>query len=620
MNETQVFFDALFSQWLDRDLGEINIRAFKGKDVREIFTDSEERAVKESSKFSKEGFDVFTGINLRVSRKGTKDGVKYVTALHSEVDYGSEGHAKPSKHITYGEALTAIAKFPLQPSLIIHSGGGFHPYWLLKEAIYVPEIGADKIETIIKNISNILGGDTGTQDISRLLRVVGTYNYKIAGNPRAVTIIQNAGPRYELNDFAPYMEEPGESAQERFTGSWDGNLDTLKIPTAVKLIIKNGVPKGQRSEALYSAVCSLVKAGLGDTGIKTIILNNAIGEKAKEKGASCDRWLQSQIEKAKGFTREQPSKGKAKFCSLNDLEEEFSRDIDYLWRRHIPLGMPVTFNGREGDGKTTAVIQICNEILADNPDKIILWIASEGFVSDTINKMNILGCDRKRLILLKNNDGSFQFNFSLPSEAKQLDDAMRETGNKIIAVVIDSIRGITPFDDNDSKVKNVMMRLNSLVCDKSGASLIYIDHHKKGATSTTLDKAVGSTAKTAAVRRVFSVLPISGFVRKIECAKSNILGDRPVDLMAALSDERLYIYESEKGSESTVVGQAEKWLIKMFSKQTSYRASDLYERGKEFGFSDSTLKTAKGHLGISSSQGGVGTPWNWTCDRFKKDD
>ena len=188
----------------------------------------------------------------------------------------------------------------------------------------------------------------------------------------------------------------------------------------------------------------------------------------------------------------------------------------------------------------------------------------------------------------------------------------------MLAVFIDSIRGITPFDDNDSKIKNVMTALNSIVCDKHGAALIYIDHHKKGQAVTLLDRSVGTTAKTSAVRRVLSVVPVSTYVRKLSLAKSNILGENPPELLAALTDNDLVIYEAAEHTESSLVGQAQQWLIKMFSERDTYKVVDIYEAGQKLGFSSHTLKRAKEHLSIEAWRKPPGS-WFWTCRTFLRE-
>jgi archaellum biogenesis ATPase FlaH len=315
---------------------------------------------------------------------------------------------------------------------------------------------------------------------------------------------------------------------------------------------------------------------------------------------------------------------RARLMNLDELGECFEREVSYLYRSHIPNAMPIIINGREGEGKTTICVQIGSEILANGADhEVIIWVASEGFVSDTTAKMVKLGVDRRRFLVIQNANETHQFNFSLGYDRKQLDEALsecRDGGRRVLAVFIDSIRGIAPFDDNDSRIKNVLMDVNAIVCDKHKASLIYIDHFKKGEAKTLLDRSVGTTAKTAAVRRVFSVIPVSTFIRKIVIAKSNILGDMPPELMAALANDRLVICEATEKVEATVISQAEKWLIEMFSKKETYKVTDVYEAGEKAGFNVEVLRKAKQHLGVDVWNSGRGSAWYWTCKTFLSED
>ena len=52
-----------------------------------------------------------------------------------------------------------------------------------------------------------MGGDGGTHDISRVLRVPGTFNFKLPDNPREVTTIWMDGPKYSYDEFLWLAEE-----------------------------------------------------------------------------------------------------------------------------------------------------------------------------------------------------------------------------------------------------------------------------------------------------------------------------------------------------------------------------------------------------------------------------
>ena len=103
-------------------------------------------------------------------------------ALYSHVDYGQDGHKKKNKWQTKGEALATIKAFSLLPSILVHSGGGFQAYWLLREPLGLENGNYSHVEAIMKRLNLALGGDVGTQDISRILRLPGTLNMKLAGN------------------------------------------------------------------------------------------------------------------------------------------------------------------------------------------------------------------------------------------------------------------------------------------------------------------------------------------------------------------------------------------------------------------------------------------------------
>ena len=221
---------------------------------------------------------------------------------------------------------------------------------------------------------------------------------------------------------------------------------------------------------------------------------------------------------------EEPKKKGATLLGIDQLEKLFNEKINWLYRNIIPEALPIIINGREGEGKTTILLKMADEILSAHPEGIILWIASEGFVEDTKDKMQKLGVSN-RLKIVQHPNGTYQFRFTIQGDLQTIDRLLNETRKttRVLAVFIDSIRGITPYDDNDSRIKNPMMDLNGIVCDKHRASLIYIHHFKKGKDCSLLDRNTGPTSIASSVRAVFSVLPVSANVKKLVLAKANIL-------------------------------------------------------------------------------------------------
>ena len=186
------FFNTLFNSVLKNNLGDIEIRTFKPPSQH--FFSSEEEAAEKAYDLCTKGIDVYFGVNPRADKGGKKENVRWLGVFHSEVDYGTAGHKKSPNHQTYDEVLNLIRSFRPEPTLIVHSGGGFHCYWVLQNPLNVNEYGVEALETINKNLSLKLGGDAGTQDVSRVLRVSGTHNFKLPNNPRAVELISSSRP------------------------------------------------------------------------------------------------------------------------------------------------------------------------------------------------------------------------------------------------------------------------------------------------------------------------------------------------------------------------------------------------------------------------------------------
>ena len=196
------FLNTIFGEALKQGKGDIEIRTFpKGRPSTQFFCSSPISAAEKAFELCNEGIDVYFGVNPRTGKGGKKENIEWVSTFHAEIDYGTDGHRKKPLYSNYEETLEAINRFEYEPTLIIHSGGGLHCYWVLSSPIHVRETGVVQIEAINKKLSALIGGDSGTQDISRVLRIPGTYNFKLPDNPRPVTLVANSGKTYDLDDF-----------------------------------------------------------------------------------------------------------------------------------------------------------------------------------------------------------------------------------------------------------------------------------------------------------------------------------------------------------------------------------------------------------------------------------
>lgn len=153
------FFNIMFAKALKNGCGQIEIRGFKNGPKHQSYHNSIDGAVNTAYALCLDGLDVYFGVNPRVGQAGAKENVHWMIAFHAEVDYGQEGHKKKPEYDTREEAFEAITKFEFKPTIVNHSGGGFHCYWILNQSLNVSTIGVNTIENINKSFLSILKGD-----------------------------------------------------------------------------------------------------------------------------------------------------------------------------------------------------------------------------------------------------------------------------------------------------------------------------------------------------------------------------------------------------------------------------------------------------------------------------
>ncbi len=116
---------------------------------------------------SSEGREVYFGVSTRLERRGRKDSVAVVPGPFADLDFS----AFEAGGI---EALERLDRFRPQPTALVHSGGGLHPYWRLK----APLLPTRQTQAIVKAVVRELGADPAATDLSRVLRVPGTWSWK----------------------------------------------------------------------------------------------------------------------------------------------------------------------------------------------------------------------------------------------------------------------------------------------------------------------------------------------------------------------------------------------------------------------------------------------------------
>lgn len=239
--------------------------------------------------------------------RGTEADVIAIPGFWFDLDCrGGKHNTKdlPSKE----DALAFIQSLSLRPSLVVWSGGGLHIYWLFHAPIYFHTL---EEREAVKDLSSrfqkgiiLRGQEQGwrldnTSDLVRLLRLPGTFNHKRGAV--AVEILEESDLRYEPTDLDTGNKRPSETKDQRSSTQASGGLESLRLSIAVKKLIREGVPPGERSEATISVITSLLKAGADDDLIIRIFEDHpqGIGAKYHEKRSGREKWIRDEIRRAK---------------------------------------------------------------------------------------------------------------------------------------------------------------------------------------------------------------------------------------------------------------------------------------------------------------------------------
>jgi hypothetical protein len=131
----------------------------------------------------------FFGVALRSpaslkSKKGDAAHCQTLTALFVDADF---------KHLGEVETQKRLKTYPLAPSMIVCSGGGFHPYWILSLPIQLQHDGGmATAKSYLKRLAQSVAGivDESVSEPARVLRIPGSFNFKkVYPQPLPVTLI-----------------------------------------------------------------------------------------------------------------------------------------------------------------------------------------------------------------------------------------------------------------------------------------------------------------------------------------------------------------------------------------------------------------------------------------------
>jgi hypothetical protein len=195
---------------------------------------------------------------------GSISSCRYLACLFVDLDFKLTGPQA---------AETALNSFALAPSVVIESGGGLHPYWLLSQSFALPA-EAERAKALLRKLAIKLGADLAAAEPARILRIPSTLNYKYSP-PRPVKLLSFEGHSYRVEQFEQLLTQVTDvgagggvsSLLRRSAPFYFARLDFSRIAA--------GIPDGERDVQLFRLACSLRRRGYNQTQAVRVVLDAA---------------------------------------------------------------------------------------------------------------------------------------------------------------------------------------------------------------------------------------------------------------------------------------------------------------------------------------------------------
>ena len=191
--------------------------------------------------------DVWFSVATRLQRiggglRGGAADCAHITCLWVDIDVAGPNHKGDKNYPDDETARALIKEFPIAPTIVVRTGGGYHAYWLLDEPIEASDAStllarwgatwAAWAKSHGHDVDNVF-------DLPRVLRVPGTLNLKDESAPAEVRVVLvELSRRYGFSEIVdatidpppqpkhaprsvPYTgaERPGDDFNARHTGS-----------------------------------------------------------------------------------------------------------------------------------------------------------------------------------------------------------------------------------------------------------------------------------------------------------------------------------------------------------------------------------------------------------------
>jgi len=247
-------------------------------------------------------------------------------------------------------------KAKIKPTIALESSPGrFVGLWIVDKKIE---------ESTNRRLTYLLGSDVSGWDLTQVLRIPGTLNYKYSSKPKVRTL-WNDGPEYSLREIEKQLPKEDES-----TGVNENDASKVfkkyekKMPAWCRRELLGGKPApGKRSEMLWKLEQTLVECGL-TRDESFILLKSSPWNKFRGRRNE-DEQLQRELDKALNRHFKAAPAREEDYKYLQELMEQVEEEnIDWIWYPYLARGELSILEGDPGLGKSY-VAQMVGKSIVD---------------------------------------------------------------------------------------------------------------------------------------------------------------------------------------------------------------------------------------------------------------
>ncbi len=210
------FFNLLYLNSSSERYGYLWLKKDDTEKLTLSFQVSDEHNRHEMAKFaiqySDDGYDVYCGLcttdkPLKKHERAKNSNVTGKTSVWCDIDIQGGEHQGDKYPPDFDTAKNFLS---ITPSILVNSGYGLHGYWLFDKVQTITDENRDMATQLNKDFLSLIRHNAGqyggavdaVQDLARVLRVPGTFNYKLGkNNIKPVFTAEFNDIRYSISDL-----------------------------------------------------------------------------------------------------------------------------------------------------------------------------------------------------------------------------------------------------------------------------------------------------------------------------------------------------------------------------------------------------------------------------------